>query len=395
MISTMSMKAAAVSRRRGRGHLILLAESDQSQILWVKQKRKQTVIRIRKSLQSIAPYSAGERAAGTVKLSSNENPLGSSPAALSRISECLADIRYYPDGGARALKAKIAARCGLRPENVLAGNGSDELLVMTAAACIEPGSEGITAANTFSEYTFAVKLFGGIMRYVPLSGGTFDLDAVSRALNPLTRAVFICNPNNPTGTYVTASALEAFIASVPDDVLIVIDEAYHDFSSAPDFPDGTELIKKYDNCICLRTFSKIYGLAGLRIGYAVGNAGLIGELHRAKQPFNVNSLAQEAAAAALDDTDFYRRSRENNEAGKACLYKELTAAGIEYYPSEANFICIKAGMDCFAVSEAIKKAGITIRPLASFGMQQWVRYTIGLPEHNRLFVRELKKILCT
>jgi histidinol-phosphate aminotransferase len=353
------------------------------------------MIRIRKSLQSIAPYSAGERVPGAVKLSSNENPLGSSPAALERISECSADIRYYPDGGARALKTKIAERCGIGAENVLVGNGSDELLVMIAAACIEPGSEGITAEHTFSEYTFAVKLFGGSMRYAPMSGGTFDLDAVARQCGERTRAVFICNPNNPTGTYLPHTALEEFIRAVPADVLIVIDEAYHDFSVSPDFPSGTELIKKYDNCICLRTFSKIYGLAGLRIGYAIGDAGLISELHRAKQPFNVNTLAQEAAAAALDDEEFYTRSRYNNEEGKTYLYAELRESGIEFYPTEANFICINTKRDCFSVSERIKQAGITIRPLASFGMQTWVRYTIGLPEHNTLFVRELKKTLCT
>jgi len=269
----------------------------------------------RKSVASIVPYSPGRLVSGAWKLASNENPLGPSPMAVEAMKAALASGSVYPDGGCVALKEALAASWGLTPEHFVVGNGSDEIIQLATLFCVEPGMEGVTSEATFSEYTFAVKLAGAQMRYAPLRDGRFQLGAIAGLLGEKTKIVYLCNPNNPTGTYYTQSELDAFLAKVGDDTLVVLDEAYWEYVDAPDFPKSVELLKSRDNVLILHTFSKVYGLAGLRVGYGMGSPALIREIERTRAPFNVNSLAQAGAVAALGDRDFVGRSRKANAAG--------------------------------------------------------------------------------
>jgi histidinol-phosphate aminotransferase len=352
-------------------------------------------MRVRSILGKMSPYVPGKLQPGAIKLASNENPLGPSPLGMKAARGCIEGANLYPDGAAAALKTRIAARLSERSglpietESIVVGNGSDELIQLCAAATVEPGTNVVTSEVTFSEYTYAGTLFGGEMRYAPLKAGGFDLDAIAGLVDSKTAIVYLCNPNNPTGTYFSEKKLTAFLESVPADLPVVSDEAYIEYVTAGDYPKTIQLRKKFPNLILLRTFSKIYGLAGFRVGYGIAEPGFISELDKVRPPFNVNIVAQAAAIAALDDEDFLARSRNLVAEGKPLLYRGLEKLGLEYYPSESNFICLDAGKDCMAVFESIMAKGVTIRPLKGFGLKTWIRVTVGTKEQNKLFLDAL------
>ena len=312
---------------------------------------------------------------------------------MERLKSLAPQVYLYPDAAAVRLREATAAKLGVKPENLIFGNGSDEVLCLIAGAYIEEGDNAVTSEKTFSEYTFATVLFGGKMKYAPMRDGRFDLGAIADLVDAGTRIAFLCNPNNPTGTVFSHRELTAFLGRVPGDVLVVCDEAYFEYTGNGDFPDSISLMEKYPNLVILRTFSKIYGLAGLRVGYGIAREEVVLDLLKAKTPFNVNILAQEAALAALEDDDFVRRSVSVNAEGKAYLYGEFRRLGLEYYPTEANFICVRVGKDCMEVFQKIMDMGVTIRPMKSFGMMDRIRVTIGTPEQNRIFIDCLEKVL--
>lgn len=349
-------------------------------------------MQVKESLKDIIPYSAGKSFPGKIKLSSNENPLGPSPKAIEAIENILKGLHRYPDGSSMDLRKAIAEHLDVEPEWLVIGNGSDEILALACGALINTGDCGIVSENTFSEYQFSIKLFGGKPRTVPLENGTYDLKAMISAIDEKCKILFVCNPNNPTGTYRTHSELEDFLSEVPENILVILDEAYQDYVDAADYPRALELVKKYPNLLVTRTFSKIFGLAGLRIGYALAQPEVINGLMHAKQAFNVNLLSQAAGIAAIKDKSFHDASRAMTLAGKNYLYRELDALGLAYYPSQSNFLCIKMGKPADEVYQSILDRGIIIRSLSSFGMKDSIRYTVSNEEDNRKFVTILKEL---
>lgn len=348
---------------------------------------------IRNCIKDLKPYIPGTLKDGAIKLASNENPLGISPVAQKAIMESAGSVSLYPDGGCIKLKHALAEKHSLSPDNFIVGNGSDEVLVLITGAYIEADSNAVTSESTFSEYTFATKLFGGQMRYAPMRNGCFQLEKIASLIDKKTKIVFLCNPNNPTGTYFNEASLQNFINTIPDTTLIVLDEAYLEYTTVNDFPKSIDLISDRNNVIILRTFSKIYGLAGLRVGYGISNPSIIVDLNKTREPFNVNSLAQAAAYAALQDTEFVNQSRELNEKGKLFLYKEFEALGLPYFPTQANFIATDIGMECVSAFERLMELGVTIRPLKNFGLNESIRVTISTHEQNSLFINCLKKVI--
>lgn len=338
-------------------------------------------------------YKAAAFAPEAIKMSANENPLGSSPKAVKRIQDMATRVFQYPDGNNSALKEALAKKYLLSADNFIIGNGSDELFTLIAHVYMQEGCYSITAESTFSEYSFATRIFGGEMIFCPLKQGKFDLDAIAKAVSSETRLIFLCNPNNPTGTYFSHQELSAFMKKIPENVLVILDEAYADFMDCADRPDHNQLLSDFSNIIILRTFSKIYGLAGLRIGYAMANQAIINDLNRVREPFNCNSIAQEAAIAALGDHEFIDQTLCNNQRGKEFLYGQLDSLGLTYYPSQGNFICLNVKHNGQAVFEALLNQGIVIRPLGSFGLNTWIRITIGQPEDNRFFIHCLRGFL--
>jgi len=341
------------------------------------------------NITSMEIYIPGRVIEGAEKLSSNENPLGPSPLALAAIKDALPEIHRYPDGACVKLRAKIGELWGLDADNVLAANGSDELLVLLAAALIHPDCNAVSARQTFSQYRYAVRLFGGKMREKPLLSGFYNLSGMLELINSDTKVVFLCNPNNPTGTYRGSQELEDFLHKVPAETVVALDEAYADFADAKDFPNSKALLAKFPNLLVLRTFSKIYGLAGLRIGYAVGRPELIGELAKAAMPFNVNSLAQAAASAALADTEHRNNTLRLVHTEKKFLETELNKRGILNYPTQANFICFALEREIGSIWKWIAQRGIALRELDSFGLPKMARYTLGGRTHNQLLLKIL------
>ncbi len=360
----------------------------------------------RNALRDLEPYIPGKAISGGMKLSSNENPLGSSPRALAAIPGTAA-LNRYPDGGMHRLKEKLAEFWGVDPDMFVIGNGSDEIMVMIAGAFMEPGLNAVTARHTFSQYTFATTIFGGQMRYADMPEGTFDLLAVAELIDRDTRLVFLCNPNNPTATAFSHEALAAFLREVPDHVVVVIDEAYGEFADSPDYPRTIELIARHPNLIRLRTFSKIYGLAGLRIGYGTAQQELIWLVSKLRQPFNVGTVAQEAAVAALDDREFVEKTILNNAAGRDRICAALDQLGIDYYPPSANFVCThfpaqahisrqaRAGLRADDIVQQLANRHIAVRPLGSFGLPDHVRISVGTPDEVTAVCEALAKAVDT
>ncbi len=327
---------------------------------------------------------------GAIKLASNENPLGPSPRAVAALREALEGIHRYPDGASFELRRKLAARLGVAGEQLVFGAGADEILELLAKVLLAPGDEVVFGWPSFAMYPIVVKGMGATSVPVSLTPDwVHDLSAMAEAVTERTRLVIVCNPNNPTGTSVGKRDLERFIDGLPADMVVAVDEAYRDFAQREDFPDALDAVRRRPGTIALRTFSKIVGLAGLRIGYGIADPELASYLERARHPFNVSRLAEVAAAAALDDDEHIERTRRLTAEGIAYLTRELGALGIEVWPSDANFLLARAGED---VAERLQREGVIVRPLVGFGMPDFVRISIGLPEENERLVKTLRRL---
>ncbi len=324
--------------------------------------------------------------AGIVKMASNENPFGPSPKALAAAREALLQGQLYPDGGCVALRRKLAESYGLAPEQFVVGNGSNEILELLGHAFLRPGDEAVMGAPAFAIYKLVALLFGAKPVEVPLKDFRHDLPAMARAVTPRTRLVFAPILNNPTGTGSTEAEALAFARALPPHVVCVFDEAYAEYLENP--PDLRPLIAEGRPVICLRTFSKIHGLAALRVGYGYADAGLAALLNRVRQPFNVNAIGQAAAIAALDDREFTGRCARENRAGLAQLEAGFRALGLEFVPSVANFILVKVG-DGAGWFDALQRRGVIVRPLKPYGLPEWLRITVGTKEQNERVLREL------
>lgn len=354
-------------------------------------------------IREIAPYQPGKpiselarelglEESGIIKLASNENPLGVSPRAQDAIRAVLPDLARYPDGNGFELKQALARRYGVDESCIVLGNGSNDVLELAARVFLRAGQEAIYSQHAFAVYPLAVKATGARGVEVPAREFGHDLDAMRRAVNARTRLVFIANPNNPTGTLVHAVALEKFIAALPREVVVVLDEAYNEYLDDAVKADSIGWLARFPNLIVTRTFSKVYGLAGLRVGYAFAHAGVADLMNRVRQPFNVNSVALAGATAALDDDDFVRRSFELNRAGMKQITAGLKRLEIEFIPSYGNFMSFRVG-DGAAVFRKLLAMGVIVRPIASYGMPTYLRVTIGLESENARFLGALERAL--
>ena len=322
-----------------------------------------------------------------IKLASNENPLGPSPLAIQAMRETLERSHFYPDGGAWALRNAIAEKLGLERANVILGNGSNEIIEFIGHAFLKPGDEVVTAGHAFAVYSLMAQLFGAKTIEVPDPNFTHDLDAMLAAITPRTRQVFIANPNNPTGTLVGQDAIDRFMARVPDHVLVIFDEAYYEFLDNP--PDVLRYVRENRNVVVMRTFSKIQGLANLRIGYGLAPARIAEVLQKTRQPFNANGIAQAGALAGLADENHMRRTRELTNEGRDYLEAEFAAMGLAFVPSAANFVLVHVG-DGDAVFKALLRRGLIVRAMRSYKLPEWIRVSVGTMEQNRAFIENLR-----
>ncbi len=325
-----------------------------------------------------------------VKLASNENPLGPSPKALEAMRATLERSHFYPDGGGYYLREAIAERCGLRRENVILGCGSNEIIEFIGHAFLKPGDEIITAEHAFVVYKLMATLFGAKTVEVPDPGFTHDLDAMADAITPSTREVFIANPNNPTGTLVSQEQIDRFMDRVPPHVVVVFDEAYYEFLDHA--PDTLKYVREGRNVVVRRTFSKIQGLANLRIGYGLASPDLISVLQKTRQPFNANGIAQAGALAGLLDDEHQRKTKQITDEGRTFLQDAFARLKLDFVPSHANFVLVKVG-DGRALFNALMKQGIIIRDMAAYKLPEWVRVSIGTMDQNRRFVEVLSALL--
>ena len=356
--------------------------------------------RVKPHIASLEPYQPGKPVEelerelgieGALKLASNENPLGPSPRAVEAIRRAAGEVHLYPDGSCHALRRELASRLGVPERAVVFGTGSDEILELVAKSFLAPGDEAVHAWPSFAMYPIVIRGMGAEPVAVPLDArAVHDLDAMLAAVGPRTRVVFLCNPNNPTGTSVGAEAVDRFVRELPEDVVLVVDEAYVEYVRRPDFPDSLELVRRRPSTLVLRTFSKIYGLAGLRIGYGIGGEELVSYLERARHPFTVSVPAQAAALAALADRAHVERSRRVNAEGAAYLERELAALGLEVWPTDANFVLVRVRP---GIADELLREGIIVRPMEGFGLPGHIRVTIGTPEQNRRLVETLRRLL--
>lgn len=356
----------------------------------------------RPELAGISPYEPGKPIEevqaeyglkSIVKLASNENPLGPSPEAQKAISQALDQLQLYPDGGCTKLKAALAAKFDLEPRMITVGNGSDEVIKRLAESFLSPGDEIIVGAPTFSEYAFAAQLMGAKTIAVPCHDYRLDLVGMGNAISPRTKMVFLCNPNNPTGSIVGSAEVEEFMAQLPPEVLLIFDEAYAEYVVSPEYKSGLHYLTEHPNVVVLRTFSKIYGLASLRIGYGVASPEIIGILEKAREPFNVNRLAQIGALAALSDAGHLERSLTNNEEGKKALLSGFARFGWEAVQTQANFILVNTFRDGRKLFKDLLKIGVIVRPADIFGLPTFIRVTIGRPEENEALLKACEGIL--
>jgi histidinol-phosphate aminotransferase len=324
--------------------------------------------------------------AGIIKLASNENPWGPSPRAVAAATRALAHGELYPDGGCFALRQKLATKWGLGADQFVVGNGSNEVIELLGHVFLGPGDEVVMGAPAFVVYKLVTLLFGAKAVEVPLVDYRHDLGKIAAAITPKTKLVFVCTPNNPTGTANTEEELLAFARALPEHVVAVFDEAYAEFLDKA--PDLRPLIVEGRRVVCLRTFSKIYGLASLRIGYGYGSAEMCALLNRVRQPFNVNAIAQAAALAAMDDDAFAEKTAQGNREGLEVLVRGCEALGLEVVRSVANFMLVRVG-DGARVFDALQRKGVIVRPVKSYGMPEWVRVTVGTPAQNERLLAEL------
>jgi histidinol-phosphate aminotransferase len=334
----------------------------------------------------------GLRERQIIKMASNENPLGPSPLALAALKDAARKLHFYPDGNAFYFKQKLAAKLRVATANLILGNGSNEILELIAHALLAPGAEAVMSQYCFLVYPLVTRLTGATPVVVPARDYGHDLQALCQAVTPRTKVIFAANPNNPTGTLAAPKGIRKLIDSVPPGVVIVLDEAYIDYLKAPQ--DLIPLIRSgaKPNLILLRTFSKIYGLAGLRLGYGIGHPDFIAALEKVRQPFNVNSMAQAAGLAALDDEEHIQKTRQNNSDGLKMLESALREMGVEYVPSSANFVLLRVGVGRRVASE-MQALGVIIRPVDNYDLPEWVRISIGTERENRRCLKALKKVL--
>jgi histidinol-phosphate aminotransferase len=354
-------------------------------------------------VRAIAPYQGGRpieevalelglKPESIIKLASNENPLGMPPGARAAAAAALAEVGRYPDGSGTALKSALAQRLNVPTAWLTLGNGSNDILELAASLMLRPGASCVYAQHSFAVYALATQARGARAIVAPARELGHDLAAMRAAITGDTRLVYIANPNNPTGTLLDADALRAFVGSVPPEVVVVLDEAYHEYLPQATQYDSLAWVRRHPNLIVSRTFSKVYGLAGLRVGYGIAQDDMTDLLNRIRQPFNVNSVALAAARAALDETEFVRRSVELNQRGRGELCRALGAMGLELAPAHGNFVLVRVG-PADAVYRALLKRGVIVRPVANYGLPQWLRITVGLPDENARFLRELPAAL--
>ena len=350
----------------------------------------------------IAPYEPGkpieelERELGihnAIKLASNENPLPPSDRVQRAILAALNHLNRYPDGSGFYLRQALAKKHGASPDQIVLGNGSNELIELLVRAFLRPGDEAVVPHPSFVVYPMIVQAAGGVRVMVMLKEHRLDLEAMARAITPMTKVVFIANPNNPTATIVTADEVERFMTRVPERTIVVFDEAYIEFALGPDFPDTLNYVKQGRKVAVLRTFSKATSLAGLRVGYGVAEADAVALMNRIRQPFNVNSLAQAGALAALEDESHVLECVRMIEAGRHFLYDEFKTLGVQYVPSRANFILVDVGRSAADIYQKLLHEGVIVRPMTPFGMETALRITVGTPEENRKLVRALRTVL--
>lgn len=355
-------------------------------------------------VQQLSPYVPGKPVdelareldidpATIVKLASNENPLGASPKALAAIQVELAELTRYPDGNGFALKSLLSSQCGVQLDQVTLGNGSNDILELVARAYLAPGLNAVFSEHAFAVYPIVTQAVGADAHVVPAKDWGHDLQAMLKAIDSNTRVVFIANPNNPTGTWFDANALNEFLQDVPERVLVVLDEAYIEYAEGGELPDGLEFLSAYPNLLVSRTFSKAYGLAALRVGYALSSAVVADILNRVRQPFNVNSFALAAACAALQDADYLAESRRLNDAGMHQLQEGFRELGLGWIPSRGNFIALDLGQLAAPVYQGLLREGVIVRPVANYGMPNHLRITIGLPAENARLLEALAKVL--
>ncbi|MDA0978770.1 MAG: histidinol-phosphate transaminase [Proteobacteria bacterium] len=353
-------------------------------------------------ITELSPYQPGkpieelERELGIsdiIKLASNENPLGPSPLVTRRLAEEMDELARYPDGSAYLLKHKLQEKLGIDPQRLTIGNGSNDVLELLARVFLSPGAASVVSEHSFVVYPLVTRALGADLVTVPAKNYGQDLEATLAAITPKTRLVFIANPNNPTGTWVGRAELVAFLEQVPASVIVVLDEAYFEYVEEPDYPNGLSLIDQYDNLVVTRTFSKAYGLAGLRIGYAVSHPQIADLMNRVRQPFNVNAMSLAAALVALDDDEYLQRAIALNTQGMKFLTEALDQMGIGYIPSVGNFVTIDFGRDAMPIYQALLREGVIVRPIGVYNMPNHLRVTVGTPGENARFIDSLQKVL--
>lgn len=353
-------------------------------------------------LQDLKPYVPGKPLSelerelgieGSIKLASNENPLGPSPRVRAALVGEIDELGRYPDGGAYALRQAIAAHHDIDPACVTVGNGSNDVLDMIARVFLWPGRESVFSQFAFAVYPLSSMAVGATLQVSPAQEFGHNLDAMLDLVGPGTGVAWIANPNNPTGTRLTATALRGFIEAVPDSVIVVVDEAYYEYVQADDHPDASQWLGDYPNLVVTRTFSKAYGLAALRVGYGLSHPDVADLLNRVRQPFNVDSFAQAAARAALGDRDFLRQTVDLNNAGMQQLTEGVGRLGLSYIPSSGNFLTIDMGSDAAPIDKALLQLGVVTRPVANYGMPNHLRVSVGLAQENARFLVALEQLL--
>jgi len=357
----------------------------------------------RPNIQSISPYVPGKpieevrRELGIrgqiIKLASNENPLGPSPLAVKAVRRSLKEINLYPDDGCFELSKRLASHLSVNEDQLIFGNGSVDVIEFVTKTFVAPGDHVVIAEGAFIMYKIAAKMADAKISLIPLKEYVHDLDAMAAAVTPQTKVVYIANPNNPTGTMLNEAQVKAFMKKVPESCVVVFDEAYSEYIDRPDFPNTIKLLKDWPNAIVLHTFSKIYGLAGIRVGYGAGNPELIAQIRKVRLPFNISLTGQVACLAALDDVKHLAKSKKLNSEGREYLYKQFQELGISYVPSEGNFILIDPKIDSMPVFSALQKLGVIVRPVKNYGYQTELRVTIGTARQNKKLISSLKKVL--
>lgn len=360
------------------------------------------VVRYRKELDAISPYVPGKpiddvkRELGlerVIKLASNENPFGFSDSVRDAVLKALDEVNLYPDGNATLLKEKIAEKYAVTPDMVLPTCGSDEMVDLISKTFLDQGSQVVMAEVTFPRYFSTAKMMGAELVIVPMKDMAYDLEGFKKSITPETRMVWLCNPNNPTGSFFTRAELEDLMQHISAETLVVYDEAYCEFATASDYPkDSLDFLKRYNNMLVMKTLSKAYGIAGLRIGFTIGDPFLLDLINRIRNPFNVTLITQAAAIAALDDDEFLVKIIENNIEGKNYLYREFEKMGLEYVKTEANHIAFNTAKDAKEVFDALLQKGVIIRPIGG-NHKTWLRVSIGTMEENREFIKALQAVL--